>query len=173
MMKRMITTVLAIVMMFTLSACQENNGGAAEVKNLEGTTSELIEKVYETTKPEFGVMTMEVDLTDSEAVKYMTGLDNADKISEAAVSEPMTGSQAYSFVMVRVKDAKDTKEVAEAMKAGINPAKWVCVEADDMAIAGYGDVAMLIMVSSQFSDSITAAGVVDAFKTVCGGTLSF
>lgn len=172
MMKRMITAVLAIVMMFTLTACQGKNG-AADVKNLEGTTSELIEKVYETTKPEFGVMTQEVDLTDSEAVKYMTGLDNADKISEVSVSEPMTGSQAYSLVMVRVKDAKDTKEVAEAMKAGINPAKWICVEADDIAVAGYGDVAMLIMVSSQFSDSITAAGVVDAFKTVCGGTLSF
>lgn len=172
MMKRMITTLLAIVMMFTLTAC--NNGKeAAEVKNLEGTTSELIEKVYETTKPEFPLMTQEVDLTDSEAVKYMTGLDSADKISEVAVSESMTGSQAYSLVMARVKDAKDAKEVAEAMKAGIDPAKWVCVEADDMAIAGYGDVAMLIMVSSQFSDSVTAEGIVDAFKTVCGGTLSF
>lgn len=172
MMKRMITAVLAIVMMLTLTACQGNNGGA-EAKSLEGTTTELIEKVYETTKPEFAFSTDELDLTDNDTVTYMTGLEKADKLSQVSVSEPLTGSQAYSFVMVRVKDAKDAKEVAEAMKAGINPRKWVCVEADDIAVAGYNDVVMFVMLSSEYKDEITAKGFVDAFKSVCGGSLSF
>lgn len=169
MMKKLLSAALAVMMIATLTAC----GAKTEsVKNLEGTTSEIIEQVYEHKLPEFKVMSMEVDLSDAEAVKYNTGLDNADKISEVSVSESMMGSQAYSLVMVRVKDAKDSKEVAEAMKAGINPAKWICVEADDIAAAGYGDMVMFIMVSSQL-DSAASKDMIEAFKTVCGGTLSF
>lgn len=169
MMKKLLSAVLAVMMIATLTAC----GAKTEsVKNLEGTSTEIIEKVYEQHKPEFYFETAEVDLNDADSFKTFTGLDSADKISEVSVSEPMMSSQAYSLVMVRVKDAKDSKEVAEAMKAGINPRKWVCVEADDIAAAGYGDMVMFVMVSSEL-DSAASKDMIQAFKTVCGGTLSF
>lgn len=90
------------------------------------------------------------------------------------VSEPMISSIAYSLVLVRVEDAKNAQSIAQQMKDGINPHKWVCVEADDLAVCGYGDVVMLIMVSSDFAgDGITAQALVDAFQSVCGGKLDF
>ena len=81
------------------------------------------------------------------------------------------GSIAFSMVMVRVAEGADAMAVAEAMKANINTRKWVCVEADDLMVAGYGDVVMLIMVSSQ--NGMTAQSFVDAFQTVVGAELNF
>ena len=83
----------------------------------------------------------------------------------------MIGSQAYSMVLVRVADEKDSESVANEMKEGINPAKWICVQADDLKVAVYRDVVMLIMVSSQLADTVTAQEIVDAYKTVCGGEI--
>ena len=57
------------------------------------------------------------------------------------------------------------------MLNGINPAKWICVEADDVRVAAYDDLVMLIMVSSQFEDTVTGKEIVSAFKKVCGSSL--
>ena len=54
------------------------------------------------------------------------------------------------------------------MKNGINPRKWICVEADDIASAYAGNVVMLFMVSSDFADTVTSAQMVDAFNAVAG-----
>lgn len=109
----------------------------------------------------------QVDLSNADAVKSYTGLSSTDKISEALVSEAMIGSQAYSLVTVRVKDPADAEAVAKEMKEGINPAKWICVNADDLRVAASGDVVMLIMVSTALSETVTAAEIVDAFAQVC------
>lgn len=139
----------------------------------------IIDKIYEQQPVELAVGTMPVDVTDTSeeglwALKRFTGLDSAEGITEAAVSEAMIGSQAYSMVLVRVADAANAKNVAEAMKGGIDQRKWICVEADDMLVSGYGDVVMLIMVSSVFAENgLTAQSMTDAFAAVCGGELDF
>lgn len=155
----------------SLTACGSGKS-TSEVKNLEGTCSEIIEKVYEQKPVDLFIDTSELDLSDLVAFEVFTGLDSVDKIKEGAVSETMMNSQPYSFVMLRLKDAADAEEVANAMKSGINQRKWVCVEADDLAVAAYGDIVMLFMVGSDYSDTVTSAEMVEAFKTVCGGTLS-
>ena len=113
---------------------------------------------------------MPVDLADPDSVKYMTGLDSADGIVEAAVFEPMMGSIAFSLVMVRTAEGTDAQTVAEAMKAGIDTRKWICVEADDLQVVSYGDVVMLIMVASD--SGMTSQSFVDAFAQVCGGDVT-
>ena len=76
------------------------------------------------------------------------------------------GSMAFSMVLVRTVEGADSKAVAESMKSGIDPRKWICVEADDLKVAGFGDVVMLIMVSSD--SGMTAQSFVDAFAKVAG-----
>lgn len=171
-MKKFITILLTMVMVLSLTACQAKPEEKEEVKNLEGTTSEIIDSIYAEKESGLMVQTMPIDLADANAVKSFTGLDSAEKVKEAAASEEMIGSQAYSMVVVRLNDAKDANEVLEAMKTGIDKRKWVCVEADDLSAVAYGDVIMLAMVSSELSDTITSADLVSAFKTVCGGTLT-
>ena len=87
-------------------------------------------------------------------------------LSGAVVSESMIGSQAYSLVLVRVNDPAKAEETAQAILDGVNPAKWICVQADDLDAAVSGDLVLFVMIGSQL-----AADLIGAFKTLCGGTL--
>ena len=177
-MKKLISMLLALVMVFGLTAC----GGNADVEetvpavSLEGTMEELAYQVIENNPVEFMGGVIPVDLTDTSedglwAIQYYTGLENADMITEASVYEPMIGSIAFSMVMVRVAPDAGSKTVAEAMKAGVDTRKWICVEADDLLVAGYADMVMLIMVDS--ASGMTAQSFVDAFQKVLGAELEF
>ena len=137
----------------------------------EQTQSELmgiLDQIYAIKKPEFMLNSMEVDLDDEYAVSSCTGLsmDDAKKLENAVVSEPMMSSQAYSLVLVRVKDQKDTADIAQKMADGIDPRKWICVEADDLKVVSKDDMIMLFMVDSQFS--FRSEDVVNAFSEVVG-----
>lgn len=136
-----------------------------------GSPSKIIDKIYAKKEVSLPVATTELDLSDGEMFTAITGLASSDKVKEAAFSESMMGSQAYSLVVVRVNKSKDASTVADEMLSGINPAKWICVEADDVRVAAYDDLVMLIMVSSQLKDTVTGKEIVSAFKNVCGGTL--
>ena len=107
-----------------------------------GSPSDIIDKIYAKKTVELPLGTTELDL-----------------------------SEAYSLVVVRVKKSKDAAAVADEMLSGINPAKWICVEADDVRVAAYDDLVMLIMVSSSFEETVTGKEIVSAFKKVCGGSL--
>jgi predicted small lipoprotein YifL len=137
----------------------------------EGTMEELVNAIITQQPVEFMGGNIPVDLTDTSedglwAVKTYTGLDNADQIQDIGVFEPMMGSIAFSMVAVRANEGVDTKALAETMKTNIDQRKWICVEADDLMVAGCGDVVMLIMVSSE--SGMTAQSFVDAFQSVCG-----
>lgn len=169
-MKKKIAPLLAVVLMLVLGGCgetppAEGNGG------FDGPLEALVERIYEEKDPGIGVGEIEIDLADAEAVQMFTGLSDASAVEEVAVSEALIGSQAYSLVLVRVADVKDARSVAEAMRDGIDPWKWICVGADDVQVVASGDVVMLIMVSSELSDSVTSKEIVEAFETVTGGAL--
>ena len=136
------------------------------------TAAGIIEAINAIKAPEFMHGIIPVDIADPDALKMFTGLDSAEGIKEVAVCESMMGSQAFSLVVVKV-DGADTKATAEAMKAGIDQRKWICVEADDIKVSGKDDTVMLIMIDSEYRDSISVEDVNNAFKTVCGGTLDF
>jgi len=180
-MKKLLCAILALTMLLSLAACAANNNGGASTEttapaNLEGTVEELLNQIVEKQPVEFAGETMTIDLTDTSdegtwRFESTTGLSDPAKLKEAAAFEPMMGSMAFSMVMVRVADAVDPQEIAQAMKEGINPRKWVCVEADDMKVAGCGDVVMLIMLSSEMD--LTAQSFVDAFQSVAGRELDF
>ena len=136
-----------------------------------GSPSDIIEKIYAKKTVELPLGTTELDLSDGEMFTAVTGLASSEKVKEAAYSESMMGSQAYSLVVVRVKKSKDAAAVADEMLSGINPAKWICVEADDVRVAAYDDLVMLIMLSSSFEETVTGKEIVSAFKKVCGGSL--
>ena len=169
-MKKLIAILMLAAMVLTLTAC----GAPAEEKpqgaDLSGETAEsLINKIYETTMPEFALMTTPVDLADAESTAWMTGITDPALLKDAAISESMMGSQAYSMVMVRVADAAKAEEVAQMMLDNIDPVKWICVQADDIDAAIYGDLVLFVMIDSQFG--IPAADFTGAFKTIAGGAL--
>ena len=176
-MKKLIAMMLAAVMVAGLfAACGKTDGGAAAKTPLEGTMESVVTSIMEKSPVEFMGGVMPVDLADASedgllALKSFTGLSSAEKLSDIAVYESMMGAQAFSLVLVRVKDAKDTKTVAQEMSDNIDTRKWVCVGADEKIVAGYCDVVMLIMLDSGLE--LSAQSYVDAFKSVCPGELDF
>lgn len=170
-MKRIFAVLLAVVVSVAVLGCSSSKTGETS-KGPEGELTKIIDDIYEKKPVDLELETSPVDLSDKDALKMYTGLDSADLISEAVASEPMMSAQAYSLVLVRVKDEKDLKTVAEQMKNGINTRKWICVEANDLAVAGAGDVVMLFMIDEEWKNEITSEDMVSAFKELCGGEVS-
>ena len=163
-MKKIITAIILAALVLSLCACGgKTSGGDSKVNDMALT--DIIDAIYEKKAMEFPVMSFDVDVADADSVNYYTGLSSADGIKEAIASESAMGSQAYSLVLVRLNDASKAPEVAKAMKDGINTAKWICVQADDLQVVASGNVVMLIMTDSRLASS---SDIVDAFKGIAG-----
>lgn len=168
--------IAALILTFTLALGCFAGCAAQEEKTsggFDGTLEELAAKIYENHSAlELRLMTMEMDLTDPDAMRYNAGLSDVSGLSEAVISEPMMGSQAYSLVLVRVKETADAGKVAQTMFDNIDTRKWICVEADTKTAAYCGDVVMFFMVGSNFSEQVTPQTMLDAFKASVSGDVT-
>ena len=169
-MKKFISVILMAALALSLFAACGKTDDAPKGADLSGESAEaLVNKIYESKMPEFALMTMPVDLADAEMVAWQTGVSDPSLQEEAVISESMMGSQAYSMVMVRVNDAAKAEEVAQMMLDNIDPRKWICVAADDIDAAIYGDLVLFVMIDSSFG--IPDGDFIGAFKTIAGGAL--
>ena len=105
------------------------------------------------------VETVAVDLTDESWYTYQTGLnaEQAALVDAAVLTEPGIGSQPFSMVLLRVKNADDAQTVADAVLDNVNMRKWVCVAADYARVVTFGDKVLFVM---------TERGLVDADQVV-------
>lgn len=138
--------------------------------NLEPITSaedlsELISKVYEGQETELlqSLFTQEIDVNDADLVNMVTGLENGNNLEFLVTSEPMMTSQAYSFVLAKVKDGVDANDVAKEMSEKVNPARWICVTAEKIYATNSGDVVCLVMASEEMGKP-----VYEKFKSLAG-----
>ena len=77
--------------------------------------SDMVDAIYKIQPVELmGMETTGIDLTDETWYGYLAGLtaNNVGKVDAAVISEPMTGSQAYSLVLLRLKDKADARVVS-------------------------------------------------------------
>ena len=167
--KIIIAVVIAIVAVVAILVGVFAFGNSKPKSNLTINSAEdlttLVDQIYAGVSIEMPMlMTMPVDTTDADSVKYMTGLKNAENVEFAVVSEPMMSSQAYSMVLVKAKDGADVDEMAKSMNEDIDGRKWICVTAEKIYTATSGNVICLVM-----SNPDTAKTVFDSFKTIAGG----
>lgn len=133
------------------------------INNAQDLTA-LVDKIYDNVTVEMpDLETQEMDTTDADMVAMFTGLDSAENIEYLVVSEPLMSSQAYSLVLVKVKEGADANSIAQTMNDNINMAKWVCVSAEKVYTTTSGDIICLVM-----SDEEKAKNVYDSFKTLAG-----
>ena len=109
------------------------------------------------------VETQPIDVTDDNTVNRMTGLISGKDLEYLAVSEAMISSQAYSFVLAKVKDGVDANKIAKEMFDNIDTAKWICVYAEKVYATNSGDVVCLVMSNEEW-----AKPVYDNFKKIAG-----
>ena len=125
-----------------------------------------VDAIYEKYPVPFMAGTIPAEMINADSYTYYTGLADDSKVADLLVSESMIGSQAYSLVLVTVKDGEDVNAVADEMLGGIDQRKWMCVEADLLRVVTSGNTVMLIMIDSEMNIGID--GFVTAFEEVVG-----
>ena len=167
-MKKEIIIIVAILVLIAIAIgiIFMNNKSKTNLKPIESAQdlSSLIDEVYEGQKGLLSSLnTQIIDVTDANAVKYTTGLENGDELQYIVVSEPMMSSQAYSFVLVKVKDGVDANSIAKSMSEQVDTAKWICVSAEKLYATSSDDVVCLVMSSEE-----KAKPIYEKFKTLAG-----
>ena len=110
---------IILVGLFFMTGCGQ--------KNVEGTLEEIMTKLYaEIPENERPMMLMNTDLTemDKETISGFIGTADID-FKQILASESGVGSIAHSVVLVRMNEKADVTAAAEAIKAKVNPRKWV------------------------------------------------
>ena len=162
---KIVIAVVAVVVVAVALVLLLNSKSASKlsVNSAEDLTA-LVDKIYEGVSIEMPMlMTQAIETNDPDMVSYVTGLEDAKDVEYVVASEPMMTSQAYSLVLVKVKDGVDANSVAKTMNENINERKWICVTAEKIYTAASGDVVCLVM-----SNADTAKAVYDSFKTLAG-----
>lgn len=117
----------------------------------------MINTIYEGVEAELPptLNTQVVDISNVDILKSYTGLSSNENIDAVVVSEPMIGSQAYSLVLVKVKDGQDANAIAKEMSENIDTRKWICVEAEKLYATSQDNLAVLIMASDEWATPVS------------------
>ncbi len=159
----LVVAVSAFICWTTKNKTTENEKNTLKVSTVEELTK-VVEDVYsKKEKPFPSLETTEIDVSDEVSVQSATGLENGEKLEYLVVSEPMISSQAYSFVLAKVKSGVNANDIAKEMFDKVNPRKWICVSAEKVCATSSGDVACLIMTNKDATESIF-----EGFKEVAG-----
>lgn len=135
--------------------------------------SGMVDQIYEAYPVELMMMTTSaVDLNDESWLTYNTGLtaEQGTLVDAGVLSESMTGSQAYSMVLLRVKDEADAQTIADAVLNNIQMNKWVCTMADKARVVTFGDKVLFVMSNSELAD---VDALIDAVPDALGVTFDY
>ena len=152
--KKLIWTIVAVVAVVAIAVVAVVFLKPVE-KNVEGTLEEIMASVYAGISEENLPMMLGNIPVDTENVEGFLGTTEVN-YKEAVASESMVGSIAHSVVLVRMNDAKEAKAAVETIKANVNPRKWICVEASNVAVKSKGDLVILIMSNETLAPTLEA-----------------
>lgn len=96
--------------------------------------------------------------------KYYSGIEaSASLVEDDAVYNDsiVRGGSPYSFVVVKLKDAKNSDTLKEEMKNGVNMRRWVCRNAEYLITVNNGNYLLLVMGSKEACEKTA-----DAFDSV-------
>lgn len=146
-------TVITAMVMTVCIGCSSSS--TAQSSALSGSPSEIIEKIYDQMSMDDMPMMMDPIEIDEENIEYYLGTSDV-LYEEGAVSEPMISSIAYSLAVIRMQDGADIEETKQTIEQSVNPAKWICVEAEKVSVVSRDDVILLIMSDTETVDTVVS-----------------
>lgn len=153
-MKKLSLLFVLLSALLLITGCNEKK---EENKNIEGTLTEIIEKVYKDLPAENTPNGLSnIELNDENIENYIGTKDIEYK--EAIARESMIGAIAHSVVLLRTEENADIESIKETILENVNPRKWVCVgvEKDDVIIKNKGDLLIVIIIEDEVGrDSIS------------------
>lgn len=124
--------------------------GCKKVENVEGTLTEIVDKVYKDLPADHTPMGLgNIELND-ENIENFIGTKDIE-YTEAIARESAIGSIAHSVVLIRTKDNADIESIKEKIKESVDPRKWVCVgvEKEDVIIKNKGNLIIVIIIEDE------------------------
>ena len=147
--KKVIAFAFLGVMLFSVIGCGK--------KNIEGSLEDIMTTLQANIDSEM-LSRLENHEITSENISFYVGTDDI-KFTEGIASEHLTGSVAYSVVLLRVDDS-DVENVKTKIKENIDPRKWICVgvEPENVIIKNKGNLVIAIVVENEeYRNSISTA----------------
>ena len=157
-MKKWMTRIACIgFLMFVLAGCGKNTENA---DGLSGSCEEILQKVYDTadldTSFRDSLQYYETGALSADNCAYMLGTTDVS-YSDSVYSVPMMSSVPYQCVILRLSEGEDVTAVKETLSQNADPAKWICVEAESVAVENVGDVVLAVMGDTDIVDAVKNA----------------
>ena len=153
-MKKLLLVLLVGITVLGLAGC------AAKEKNVDGSLVELMAKVYEGAGTPYICMQSDVATAPAGPGYYIGYTDkNPDKgvvdvkFTEGLASEPFTGSQPHSVVLLRLADDQKPKDAVDKLKNSVDGRKWICVGAENVIVDNIGNL-VIIIVDDEYGDAL-------------------
>ena len=131
-------------------------GCSKKTTTIDGKMEDLMAKLYDgIDENDLPMYLGDITLTDESLSNYIGTSDI--KWKEAIASESSVGSIAHSVVLIRMDDKATSKDIEEAknkIKESVNPAKWVCVEAEKVYVESNNNLIVVIMTFEDIADPI-------------------
>lgn len=148
-MKKFIRTLsLMLVLVMTMSAfaaCSEKDeeGEAADTSTVfnDMAIADVLAAVTNGVNIEFGTMAEPLNAENFEYFAFTPWVEGY----EAICGDAMIGSIAHSLVLFKVPEGTDTAALVTEIESKADPRKWMCVEAEKVAVKARGRVVMLAM----------------------------
>ena len=140
-MKKLTALLLAVLFVFGLAACA---GSPAESNAKPGDTMTLQDILTSITKDVADLPDTETTALTKDNFEYYAFTAMPDGV-EAIDADALINAVPHSVVLMRAQDAETAKQLAADVEANLNPAKWVCVEAEKTAVLVHNCTVLLVM----------------------------
>ena len=149
-----IILVAIIVGVFFMNKKNSENTEKVKIDNVDDMKA-MLKSIYEKLNDELPTLeTAEIDVSDEMQVSAYTGLSSNKDIEKMVISEPLMNAQAYSALVIKVKDGANIENIKKDILDNINMRKWICVSAEKLYVTNSGNVIFVIMSNEEWASSV-------------------
>ena len=142
--------ILIVVIMFIFGKSKESDSKFKSSDDLKN----MINSIYNDLGDTLPALDFQDIDSSTESLKYYTGLSDGNNVDFFVVSEPLMNAQAYSLVVIKVKDTSKIETMKQEMYNNINMAKWLCVSAEKLYITNSDDIIFMVMARDNWATPV-------------------
>lgn len=149
-MKKLFNVLMIVLIALSLVACGNNKS-----TNIEGSLSDIMDKVYADIPEDKTPGFLEKHEVNADNIEWFLGSKDIE-FKEALAMESGIGSYAHSVVLIRANEGQDIEALKEMIKENIDTNKWICVgiDKDQLIVENIGDLVIVIIDNLEIGDTI-------------------
>lgn len=150
-MKKSLTIIIALVLVFVLAAC--GTSAPTEAAGDSMTLEEIFAAIQKDVSNLPETATTALDETN---YQYYLFTETPIEGAQALACDAIINAVAHSAVLVRVAEGDDAQKIAETIRENANPNKWICVGAEAVEVTVHNQTILLVMSTTETVEALTA-----------------